>query len=76
MLARNSRARAAAKTPGTNNGTAMLELGLAVLQARRTALVTARDDRQLDDEIMREAIEAIDLQEAVLATWEPETPED
>lgn len=75
MLARNSRSRAAAKTPGTNNGSAMLELGLAVLQARRTALVTARDERQLDDEIMREAIEAIDLQEAVLATWEPETAE-
>lgn len=72
MLTRNGNPRGGAKSPGAGTEDAMLELGLAVLRARRSALVSARDARQLDDEAMREAIESIDLQEAVLATWEPD----
>ncbi len=48
-----------------------LELGRAVLEARRTALVAARDERKLDDKVLREIMEEVDLQQAVLANWEP-----
>jgi CPA1 family monovalent cation:H+ antiporter len=49
----------------------VLELGRTVLEARRAALVAARDERKLDDEVLREVLEEIDLQQAVLANWEP-----
>ncbi|MDC9825074.1 hypothetical protein PRN20_15185 [Devosia sp. ZB163] len=49
----------------------MLDLGRTVLEARRAALVAARDERKLDDEVLREIMEEIDLQQAVLANWEP-----
>jgi monovalent cation/hydrogen antiporter len=40
--------------------------------ARRTALIAARDAEELDDEVMREMLEQMDLEEAVMATWTPE----
>ncbi len=49
----------------------VLELGRTVLESRRAALVAARDERKLDDEVLREVLEEIDLQQAVLANWEP-----
>ena len=49
----------------------VLDLGRTVLEARRAALVAARDERKLDDEVLREIMEEIDLQQAVLANWEP-----
>ena len=33
------------------------------------ALILARDERQLDDEVLREALEGLDLQQAVMANW-------
>lgn len=49
----------------------VLELGRTVLEARRTALVAARDERRPDDEVVRGIMEEIDLQQAVPANWEP-----
>ncbi|MFD1943631.1 Na+/H+ antiporter [Paradevosia shaoguanensis] len=50
-------------------GPAMIELGQEVLMARRAALIAARDARQLDDEFLRETLEQLDLQQAVLDNW-------
>ncbi|CDP52906.1 Na+/H+ antiporter [Devosia sp. DBB001] len=50
-------------------GPAMIELGQEVLMARRSALIAARDARQLDDEFLRETLEQLDLQQAVLDNW-------
>ena len=41
----------------------------ATLAARRRALIEARDRGDLDDEIMREALERMDLEEAAMANW-------
>ena len=49
----------------------VMELGRTFLDARRTALIKARDDRQIDDEVLREIMEDLDLQQAVLANWQP-----
>lgn len=49
----------------------VLELGRTFLDARRAALIKARDERQLDDEVLREIMEDLDLQQAVLANWQP-----
>lgn len=51
------------------NGALMLELGRLMLETRRTALIKARDERKLEDEVLREALESLDLQQAVLANW-------
>lgn len=72
MLARTTRAPTPTERQlRTEYGRVMLDLGQTVLTARRNALIAARDARQLDDEVMREMIEAMDLQEAVMANWEP-----
>lgn len=71
MLKRASVEDAAERQSHSEHDTMVLELGRAVLEARRTALVAARDDRKLDDEVLREIMEEIDLQQAVLANWEP-----
>lgn len=71
MLKRASVEDAAERQSHTDHDTMVLELGRAVLEARRAALVAARDERKLDDEVLREIMEEIDLQQAVLANWEP-----
>lgn len=71
MLKRASVEDAAERQSHNDHDAMVLELGRAVLEARRAALVAARDDRKLDDEVLREIMEEIDLQQAVLANWEP-----
>jgi len=71
MLKRASVEDAAERQSHTEHDTMVLELGRTVLEARRAALVAARDERKLDDEVLREIMEEIDLQQAVLANWEP-----
>lgn len=71
MLQRASVEDAAERQSHSEHDTMVLELGRAVLEARRAALVAARDERKLDDEVLREIMEEIDLQQAVLANWEP-----
>ncbi|MGV8840990.1 MAG: cation:proton antiporter [Bauldia sp.] len=51
----------------------ILEVIRAVLAARRKALIGARDGLLLDDEILREVLEQLDLQQAVVARRDPET---
>jgi CPA1 family monovalent cation:H+ antiporter len=46
---------------------AMLELAGEILAARRLAVVKARDERKLDDEVMREVLEHLDFEEAAMA---------
>jgi CPA1 family monovalent cation:H+ antiporter len=71
MLKRASVEDAAERQSHSEHDSMVLELGRTVLEARRTALVAARDERKLDDEVLREIMEEIDLQQAVLANWEP-----
>jgi CPA1 family monovalent cation:H+ antiporter len=47
--------------------TAMTELAGEILAARRIAVVKARDERKLDDEVMREILEHMDFEEAAMA---------
>jgi CPA1 family monovalent cation:H+ antiporter len=54
-----------------NYGPVLLELWRNTLEARRAALVRARDERRLDDEVLREVLEDMDLQQAMMAQWEP-----
>jgi CPA1 family monovalent cation:H+ antiporter len=44
----------------------MIELAGEILAARRVAVVKARDDRRLDDEVMREVLEHMDFEEAAM----------
>ncbi|MGV3491141.1 MAG: cation:proton antiporter [Devosia sp.] len=53
----------------SGEGRVRLELGKLILEARRQALIKARDERRLDDEVLREILEDIDLQQAALANW-------
>lgn len=46
---------------------AVLAITRAVLTARRDALIAERDAERLDDEILRELLEDIDLEQAVVA---------
>lgn len=45
----------------------MTELAGEILAARRVAVVKARDERKLDDEVMREVLEHMDFEEAAMA---------
>jgi CPA1 family monovalent cation:H+ antiporter len=54
------------------DGAAIIELSRLVLQARREALITARDDEKLDDEIMREVLEQMDREQVVADNWNPD----
>jgi CPA1 family monovalent cation:H+ antiporter len=69
MLQRMTQADDADEQVHAQNGALMLELGRVMLEARRSALIVARDERQLDDEVLREVLEGLDLQQAVLANW-------
>jgi len=69
MLQRMARDDDADEQVAAQNGTLMLELGRVMLEARRAALIRARDDRQLEDHILREVLEGLDLQQAMLANW-------
>ncbi len=50
----------------------MMQLAGEILAARRLAVVKARDERKLDDEVMREVLEHMDFEEAAMANWTPE----
>jgi CPA1 family monovalent cation:H+ antiporter len=50
---------------------ALMDLAKQIISARRDAVVAARDSRQIDDEVMREILEQMDLEEAVMANWTP-----
>lgn len=69
MLARMTQADDADEQAHAQNGALMLELGRLMLESRRAALILARDERQLDDEVLREVLEGLDLQQAVMANW-------
>jgi CPA1 family monovalent cation:H+ antiporter len=69
MLARMSHADAADRAAHSANGALMLDLGRLMLETRRAALIAARDDRKLEDEVLRELLEDLDLEQAVLANW-------
>jgi CPA1 family monovalent cation:H+ antiporter len=49
----------------------MVELAGEILSARRLAVVKARDERKLDDEVMREVLEHMDFEEAAMENWTP-----
>jgi len=49
----------------------MLELKEQILVAQRLAVVKARDERRLDDEVMREVLEELDLEQAATAGTTP-----
>lgn len=69
MLQRMTQTDDADEQVAAQNGALMLELGRVMLESRRAALILARDERQLDDEILREVLEGLDLQQAMLANW-------
>ncbi|WP_423066679.1 cation:proton antiporter [Devosia sp. CN2-171] len=71
MLRRSDFRDEAQRQSSAEHDRLVLELGRTFLDARRTALIKARDDRQLDDEVLREIMEDLDLQQAVLANWQP-----
>lgn len=50
----------------------MMVLAREITAARRSALIQARRDRRISDEVMREELEQIDLEEAVMANWRPD----
>lgn len=45
----------------------LLELTTEILAARRAAVIKARDERRLDDEVMRDVLDDMDLEQAVMA---------
>ena len=65
--------RITAMQPAEIDGTApdneplMAEIAGEILAARRSAVVKARDERKLDDEVMREVLEHMDFEEAAMA---------
>jgi CPA1 family monovalent cation:H+ antiporter len=71
MLTRFRRSEAVEPASG-DSGAAMLKLTQQALAARRSALVEARDERRIDDDVMREELEKMDLEEAVIANWTPD----
>lgn len=69
MLQRMTAADETDEAAHSASGALMIELGSLMLQTRRAALVKARDERKLGDEALREVLESLDLQQAVLANW-------
>ena len=53
-------------TTATDGQAVMTELAGEMLAARRAAVVKARDERKLDDEVMREVLEHMDFEEAAM----------
>lgn len=54
-----------------NTGGALETLAGEMLAARREAVVKARDERRLDDEVMREVLEAMDFEQASMENRAP-----
>jgi CPA1 family monovalent cation:H+ antiporter len=72
MLARvDSQSKDVQSTITASHSQAIVTLVSDIQAARRAALIKARDDLQLDDEVMREVLEQIDLEQAVTANWPP-----
>ena len=69
MLARLAQNDQADEAAHSANGALMVQLGRVMLEARRAALIAARDERKLDDEVLREVLVTLDLQQALLANW-------
>lgn len=66
MLTRMNARDAVAQAPN-DDAEIMTTLASEVLMARRAAVVKARDERRLDDEVMREVLEQMDLEQAAMA---------
>jgi CPA1 family monovalent cation:H+ antiporter len=71
MLLRSTSQESAQLQSSVEHEQLVRELGHTFLDARRTSLIKARDERRLDDEVLREVMEDLDLLQAVLANWEP-----
>lgn len=72
MLKRIEAQRQRDSEPMASAGDELLgSLAGEMLTARRAALIKARDDRLLDDEVMREMLEEMDFEQAVMETWTP-----
>ncbi len=71
MLRRSDFRDEAQRQSSAEHDRLVLELGRTFLDARRAALIKARDERRIDDEVLREIMEDLDLQQAVLANWQP-----
>jgi CPA1 family monovalent cation:H+ antiporter len=68
MLARvTAMQQAATAADAVGDQPVMVELGGEILAARRAAVVKARDERRLDDDVMREVLEHMDFEEAAMA---------
>jgi CPA1 family monovalent cation:H+ antiporter len=65
--------QAGAGGAATNEEPLLAELAGEILASRRSAIVKARDERKLDDEVMREVLEHMDFEEAAMANWAPGT---
>lgn len=65
--------QAGAGGAATNEEPLLAELAGEILASRRSAIVKARDERNLDDEVMREVLEHMDFEEAAMANWAPGT---
>lgn len=73
VMLRRFKSERGSEVPATpERNVAMLGLTAAALAARRQALLKARDERRLDDDVMREELEKLDLEEAVVANWTPD----
>ncbi|HEY4201770.1 MAG TPA: cation:proton antiporter [Devosiaceae bacterium] len=55
-----------------SDGASIITLSRRVLQARRQALIAARDAEKLDDEVLREVLEQMDREQAVADNWSPQ----
>ena len=69
MLKRFNMTSQQVKEWGIGDG-AMAALAGEMLEARRQAVVKARDERRLDDEVMREVLEAMDFEQAAMENRE------
>jgi CPA1 family monovalent cation:H+ antiporter len=61
----------AGDSPALQDDPLWIELAGEILAARRSAVVKARDERKLNDEVMREVLEHMDFEEAAMAGREP-----
>jgi len=66
MAQRNFRFEKAAEEGANLDREAIADLSSRLLSARRSKLIAARDARELDDEVMREMLERMDLEQAFM----------
>lgn len=59
--------QAATAADAVSDQPVMVQLGGEILAARRAAVIKARDERRLDDDVMREVLEHMDFEEAAMA---------